>query len=134
MTTADLDILYLDMTVEEHIETALLFLDQSQREFAVGDALQGSEKLWGAVAHAAMAYAQREGWPFGDHRSLKQASRRLTDESRDPMLLAGFLAAEKFHANFYHAFMQDYDFEHDTPVAREFVSNVVTMVQSPPEG
>ena len=32
MTTADLDILYLDMTVEEHIETALLFLDQSQQE------------------------------------------------------------------------------------------------------
>ena len=38
VTTADFDIA-LDMTVEEHVETALLFLEQSNAEFAAGDVL-----------------------------------------------------------------------------------------------
>jgi hypothetical protein len=37
------------MTVAQHVQTALAFLDHSDREFVDGDALQGSEKLWGAA-------------------------------------------------------------------------------------
>ena len=72
MTTTDFDIA-LDLTLEEHIETALLFLEQSQQELAAGDTLQGCEKLWGAAAHASMAMCRLRGWPLGDHRSLKLA-------------------------------------------------------------
>ncbi len=35
------------MAAEEHRETALAFLDASDREFDAGDVLQASEKLWG---------------------------------------------------------------------------------------
>ena len=38
------------MTVGQHVQTALAFLDHSDREFVDGDALEGSEKLWGAFA------------------------------------------------------------------------------------
>ncbi len=132
MTTADLDIV-LDMTVEEHVETALLFLEQSDTEFAAGDVLQGCEKLWGAGAHATMAYCQKLGWNFGDHRSMKLAIRRLARESGDSSLRSGFMVAEKFHANFYHAFMQDFELEDDPPVVHEFVGKLISMVQNSSE-
>ena len=40
-----------EMTVEEHIETALEFLQLVEQELNAGDIRQGSEKLWGAAAH-----------------------------------------------------------------------------------
>ena len=129
MTTTDLD-LTVDMTTDEHIQTAQLFLEQSNAEFAAGDVLQACEKLWGAGAHATMAYCQKVGWNFGDHRSMKLAIRRLARESGDSTLRSGFIVAEKFHANFYHAFMQDFELEDDPPVVHEFVGKLISMVQS----
>ena len=41
----------------QHVRTARSFLEAAEREFAAGDALQGSEKLWGAAAHAVLARA-----------------------------------------------------------------------------
>ena len=49
------------MLVRVHSRTAQEFLAASDREFAAGDALQASEKLWGAAAHAIMAVAQQQG-------------------------------------------------------------------------
>ncbi len=132
MTTTDLDIA-LDMTLEEHIETALLFLAQSQQELAAGDMLQGCEKLWGAAAHASMAMCRLRGWPLGDHRSLKLAIEALVDGGADRSLRAGFGMAEKFHANFYHNFMQDYELERDPVVVHEFVEQLLSMVPSFPK-
>ena len=126
MTTSD-----LDMTLQEHIETALVFLEQSRQELAAGDILQGCEKLWGAAAHATMAYAQHRGWPYGDHPSLKQTATRLSRATGDTSLRLQFGIAEKFHANYYHSFMQDYELENDPPEVHEFVKKMVSITQSP---
>ena len=112
------------MLTHEHIETAQEFLEKSDRYFAEGDVLQGSEKSWGAAAHAVMAIAQQRGWGYGDHRSLKIAARRLADEHDDPSLALAFGVAEKFHANFYHKFMQEYEFDQDRVAVRHFVEQV----------
>ena len=112
------------MLTQEHIETAQDFLAKADAEFAVGDVLQGSEKLWGAASHIVMALAQQRGWPFGDHHSLKLAVRRLAEESGAPSFNSEFGVAEKFHANFYHKFMQDYEMEVDRPTVRRFVTRV----------
>ena len=94
----------------------------ADEEFAAGDMLQGSEKMWGAASHAVMAVAQQRGWPFGSHGALRTAVRRLSDESGDRALLGGFSAAERFHANFYHDFMEhDADFDFTKDVVHEFV-------------
>lgn len=42
------------MLVDEHVETARIFLDESDVLFDEGDVLQGSEKVWCAAAHAMM--------------------------------------------------------------------------------
>ena len=123
------------MLTQEHAQTAQEFLDVADDEFAAGDMLQGSEKMWGAAAHAVMAVAQQRGWPFGSHGALRTAVRRLSDEFGDPFLIAGFVAAEKFHANFYHDFMEhDADFELSKDVTRQFVGRVLALMDDSPNG
>lgn len=116
------------MVVQEHLETAREFIDESDLYFAKGDVLQGSEKTWGAAAHIVMAMAQKKGWPFGNHRALNIAVRRLADEYGDPTLEPAFGIAEKFHANFYHKFMEDFEYDSGRPVVRQFVEKMQTLM------
>ena len=53
------------MECEEHRRTAREFLAASDQEFAAGDHLQASEKLWGAASHAVMAAAMLRTGPAG---------------------------------------------------------------------
>ena len=117
------------MNVQEHIQTARHFLSESAREFAAGDVLQASEKLWGAAAHAAVAVAQTREWRHSKHRHLKIAVRRLADELGDARLASGFAAAERFHANFYHGFMDEDEIEQDRVKAREFVEKTLSVLE-----
>ena len=116
------------MPEEEHGRTAIEFLEASDREFESGDHLQASEKLWGAATHAVMAAAMQRKW--GDcrtHRELKNAVARLTEESGNPFLGAAFAAAEKFHKNFYHDEMEDFEVENDRPVVHLFVHRILAL-------
>ncbi len=115
------------MTIQDHIRTAFDFLEDSDREFAAGDVLQASEKLWGAASHAVIAVAESRGWNHGSHRALKNAVRRLAIERNDPLIETRFLAAEKFHINFYYNTMEDYQIELDRPHVHEFVRQVAAL-------
>ncbi len=116
------------MTIDEHVRTALAFLEHSDREFAAGDILQGSEKLWGAASHAVMALAMERGWRFGQHQALKDAAETIAQERNDPLLASNFSVAEKFHANFYHDFMEDHVIERDRPKVRGLVHSMLELV------
>ena len=116
------------MTVGQHVQTALDFLEHSDQEFASGDALQGSEKLWGAASHAITAIAKQRGWPFGKYRARSEAVDRWAEEYQDPSLFTGLSVAEKFHANFYNDFMEDYVIERDRPTVHNFVHRIMNMV------
>ena len=63
------------MLTQEHIQTAQHFLDAAEGAFVAGDAIQGSEKVWGVAAHAVMAVGQQREWPFGSHGALRSAVR-----------------------------------------------------------
>ena len=115
------------MAVDEHVRTARSFLEQADREFEIGDELQGSEKMWGAARHAIAAVAQERGWDFGKHGAIRSAVRRLADEREDAMLDAGFLAARQFHANFSHGFMLEDDIERGRVIVRDFVDQVLAL-------
>ena len=115
------------MEISEHIQTAGDFLAAADREFDAGDILQGSEKLWGAASHAVMAVAQQRGWAYGKHGNLKSVARWLYHETRETIFREGFSTAEKFHANFYHDFMEDFQMEEDRPVVRDFVIRMMDL-------
>ncbi len=116
------------MTIDEHVRTALKFLEHSDQEFAAGDILQGSEKLWGAASQAVIAVAMQRGWQFSHHHALRVAVDALAEERDDQSLLSGMLAAEKFHANFYHGFLAEDIIELDRPLVADFVRRMVAMV------
>jgi hypothetical protein len=118
------------MTPTAHIKTAREFLEASDREFEAGDELQGSEKLWGAATHALRAAAQPGGQSIGKHRELSAAAKQLALERDDPAIQSGFAIAEKFHANFYHGFMEDYEIESARPIVRNFVERI--LLDRPP--
>ena len=113
------------MQAQERAQTAWEFLYDADRQFAAGDVLQGSEKLWGAAAHAVMTVAQRQDLPYGTHHALKTAADQLAKRRSDPSLEAGFFAAQQFHANFYHDFMEDDDIARGRPLVRRFVERVL---------
>ena len=117
----------LGMRTQEHIQAARDFLMAADSEFEAGDHLQASKKLWGAASHALIAVAQQRNWPHGSHRALKKAAQLLVDETGDMALLAGFLAAQKFHANFYHDFMEDFELDADRPTVNNFVEKLLVL-------
>ena len=116
-----------NMQIRDHLRTAREFLTVADQEFAAGDHLQASEKLWGAASHALIAVAQQRNWPHGSHRALKQATQHLADETGDGTILAGFAVAEKFHANFYHDFMEDFELDVDRPTVNDFVERLLVL-------
>ena len=118
------------MLVNEHTQTARDFLDAADVEFATGELVQASEKLWGAAAHAVIAVAQQRGWPRRSHRSMKNAVIRISQElGYDYELLGGFGTAEKFHRNFYHDDMEDFERDADIPVVHHFVHRMLTIAE-----
>ena len=117
------------MLSDDHAQTALDFLAASDQEFAAGDILQGSEKLWGAATHGVIAVAKQRGWPHGSHYALKEAAERLTDEHDDIGVELGFAVAERFHRNFYHNTMPDFEMDSDRPKVHDFVHRVLALLR-----
>ena len=118
-----------EMTVQQHAQTAREFLTASDREFAAGDHLQGSEKLYGAATQAVIAICQQHGWRYKSHRAMQQAVSQLDREHADPFISAGFFAAERFHENFFHDNLEDYQIEANRPTVHQFVARLLTLLQ-----
>lgn len=117
-----------DDAVAKCLDQAIDFLEQADREFDAGDRRQGSEKLYGAATQAVIAAAVQRGWQYRSHRATKNAVIQLESEYQEPLLIAGFLAAEKFHKNFFHDEMEDYEIVADRPIVHRFVNRLVTLV------
>ena len=107
LTGRERDVTLRTMKAEEHVQTALAFLEASDREFEAGDDLQASEKLWGAATHALRAAAMPQGQPTGSNRDLRLAAKWLASQRSDPAILLGFKAAERFRTNYCHGFMEE---------------------------
>ena len=123
------------MLTTEHAQTARDFLVAADVELAAGELVQGSGKLWGAAAHAVIAVAQQRGWQHRSHRSMKNAVIRIADElGKENELLgevirAEFAAAEKFHRNYYHDDMEDYERDADRPIVHNFVHRMLALIE-----
>ena len=115
------------MLTHEHAQTALEFLDQADQHFADGEQIQASEKLWGAAAHAVTAIAQERGWPHTSRPALKRAAERLSAEHNDPQIADRFGAAEKYHFDSHHLFMEAEEWTTDRPKVRDLVARVLAL-------
>ena len=118
-----------EMTIPEHAQTARDFLAASDREFAAGDHLQGSEKLYGAATQAVIAICQQRGWRRHSHRAMKQAVTEIAREQGELLIVSGFSTAERFHANFFHDYMEDYDIAAERPAVHHFVNRLLGLLE-----
>ena len=116
------------MNAAQHAQTARDFLVASDREFAAGDHLQGSEKLYGAATQAIIALCQQRGWRYKSHRAMQQAVDALSREYGDPLLIGGYSAANRFHENFFHDHLEDYEIESERPAVHHFVNQLLTLL------
>ena len=107
--------------IEKHVRSALEFLEHADREFAAGDQQQGSEKLWGAVSQASLAVGK------SSHR--REIARNLAEQYGEPLIASHYGIAEKFHANFYHDFMEEEEIEEDQPMIRQLVHRLIEIVE-----
>lgn len=118
-----------EMNAAEHAEAVRDFLAASDREFAFGDHLQGSEKLYGAATQVVIAMCQQRGWRYKSHRAMQQAVDALSREYRDPDILNGFSAASRFHENFFHDYLEDYEIEANRPGVHHFVNKLLALLR-----
>lgn len=116
------------MSADEHAQTAREFPVGSDQEFAAGDHLQGSEKLYGAATQAIIAICKQRGSRYKSHRAMQQAVADLAREYSDPTLLNGYLAGNKFRGIFFHDIMEDYEVEASRPGAHHFVAQVLALL------
>ena len=116
------------MLTEDHAQNALDLLAASDQEFADGDRLQASEKLWEAATHAMIAVAARRGWEHDGHRALKEAAERLSDEYDDVRIRYEFGIAEKFRNNFHLNTMPGFEIDGDRPKVHDLVRRVLALL------
>ncbi len=121
-------------TIQDYIADARDYLEVSAREFDAGDDRQGAKKLYGAACSAIEAVSLRYNWPCGRHRLMKRNAHQLRDLYGDSIFVAGFLAAEKFHAHFFHNIMEDYDIVADRPIVSEFIDRVLELADVTTDG
>ena len=95
-------------TWQEHLAISQRFREHGFAEIESGDLLQGSEKLWGAAAHAVKAVAKQRGWRHDSHTLLFRSVRTIAATSGNSRIVAQFQSASDLHINFYEA---ELDFE-----------------------
>lgn len=115
------------MLTQEHAGTARAFLVEADREFAEGDTLQASEKMWGAASHAIMAVAMQRGQDCGTHRKMVNVAYQIADELNDGDLRAGIAAAQLLHTNFYHGSLEPEEVENPAKLVRVFVERMLAL-------
>ena len=118
------------MQREEHTKLSRALLEASDRSFASGDRIQGSQELWGAATHAVMSVVSQLGWKWDMEELLKETVAILAIELEDPFLGDGFDSAVKFHHNFYDGEMEDREIEAEYPKVHQFVNALLPTVKA----
>ena len=83
----------------EEISRHLLL--QAEEELDKGGALQASENIWGATAHALKAIAQDRGWNHGLHNHIRAAALYLAVERGRSDWNTTFTSLVSLHTNLY---------------------------------
>lgn len=84
------------MITPEQQKKAQEYLAAADREFAAGNPLSATERLWDAVVCTLSAVAEYNGWPHSNDDELYAVAERLNelDDDPDEFLLSGFSAAQ----------------------------------------
>lgn len=117
------------MITPEQNQKTQAYLAAADREFAAGNPLVATERLWDAVVCTLSAVAQHKGWPHSNRDELYDVAIRLNelDDDEDEPLLSGFSAMEyQPHKVRYGFFVPEGECADD---ARMMVNWVIGMIK-----
>ena len=108
------------------------FIEKADEYLREGDAVQASEKGWGAVAEAFKSIAEERGWNHQGHRLLNDVAFQLSTEwgRRDIKVL--YDATEKLHINFYEDAMGLDDISASVEDAKTLLKELEALRAQPP--
>lgn len=98
----------------EYRDRARTYFKNFEKERMKGNREKAGEALWGVVSCLINALALIVcGRPLPDHKEQRRFAREfiLSTFEDGEELVKAYNNAEKFHANFYHAFLNDEEFE-----------------------
>ena len=108
-----------------------MFLDEADAEFAIGKTMRAAEMPWGAVAHARIAVAWRNGWTCSSRGALKNVARQLINVPGESDWLTELDVTERFHSHFHHGQMTDQKVTDYRPRVRLFASRLPAVANTP---
>ena len=114
-----------ESTTEKHTRLAYQLLSDAKREIAIGDLVQGSEKLWGATSQALKAYCASRGLPHSKYAHRRHALFEMADRLNNPFIRTAFGVAESCHANFYNDWMEQEHLDSYAPDIEELVTIIL---------
>ncbi len=117
---------------ERYSELSRHFIEKADEYLQAGDAVQASEKGWGAVAEAFKSIAEERGWHHHGHRLLNDVAFQLSQEWNRPDLKILFDATEKLHINFYEDSMGLDDITDSVENAKRLMRELETLRVLPP--
>jgi HEAT repeat protein len=83
------------MITPEQTKKTEAHLAAADHEFAAGNPLAATERLWDAVVCTLSAVAQHKGWPHSNRDELYDVATRLNElDDEDEPLLSGFSSVE----------------------------------------
>ena len=112
---------------QKHVRNARHFLEAADELFDQGDYVQTSEKLWGAASHALKALCIRRRWRHGKYSQIREAARRLTEDTGDLIFAAGYVSAYGQHRNFCNDDLEPEDIDFERPLIRQMVEKTLTL-------
>lgn len=117
---------------ERYSELSRHFIEKADEYWLAGDAVQASEKGWGAVAEAFKSIAEERGWYHQGHRLLNDVAFQLSQEWNRPDLKVLYDAMEKLHINFYEDSMELDDIAVSVENGKRLLRELDTLRALPP--
>ncbi len=97
-------------------------MSHADDQFNAGDFLQASEKAWGATAQFLKAHAVSRRLPHSGHYHLRQVADHLVQETGIDRIRELFAVCESLHANYYEAWMSEYELERSIGSVKELIA------------
>ena len=117
---------------ERYYRLSQRLLKHAQEQLERGDTLQASEKVYGAVAHAAKSCAELRGWNHFNHYRVELALDQLREEWDDPELVTLHGVVKELHNNFFEYEISPTRVRDYFQAAESLIEKLDTVRNSPP--
>ena len=122
-----------EASVEDRVQISRRLIQQAREELAVGERLQATEKVWGALAQMMKAHGQQRGWlNLGSHRTVGHIARQLAAEYDSRAILDAYVAADNGHRNFYDNEMSPPEITEIIAVVADVLPQLEGALDQPP--